>query len=253
MDVLDALRDRRSVREFTQAPVPAELLTRCLEDARWAPSWSNTQPYRVAVAEGAVRDELSATLTALFDEGMALRRAGLATRLYARARGRVPRGEWNVPLEYPEELQAARRATGFGLYGALGIAREDRAARDLQMRKNYEFFGAPVVVFLFAHEGLGSYAALDAGVFLQSFMLACTSHGLATCAQGALALWPAPIRRVFDVPPRYRLLVGCAVGYAAEHPVNAFNPGRVAASQLVVPAAPGRGSASPRAARVASG
>lgn len=229
MDLSDAIRDRRSTRRFKPDPVPAELLDACLDDARWAPSWSNTQPYRVAIARGAARDRIVAALTASFDEGMALARAPSWKKLWAvarGARGRVPRGELRVPLDYPEDLQAARRATGFGLYKVLGIARDDRTARDAQMRRNYELFGAPVALFVFVHEGLGVYAALDAGLFLQSFLLACHARGLATCAQGALALWADPVRAEFDVPPHYRLLVGCSIGYAEDHAVNAYNPGR---------------------------
>ncbi len=234
MDVLTALKERRSTRQFKPDPVPPELLAQCLDEARWAPSWSNTQPYRVAVATGALRDRLSAELGALYDEGMALQRSGPVRKLLALAKGRVPKGDYHVPREYPADLQPARRASGFGLYGVLGIAREDRAARERQMRRNYEFFGAPVALFLFAHAGLGVYSTLDAGVFLQSFMLACHAHRLGTCAQGALAVWSKPVREAFAVPPYYRLLVGCSVGYPADAPVNAFNPGRQEALALTL-------------------
>jgi nitroreductase len=234
MDLEDALRGRRSIRQFKPDPVPAEVLRACLEDAIHAPSWSNTQPCRVGVAQGAVRDGLARELGALFDQGMALQRAPAWKKAWAWLTGAIPRGEFNVPLEYPADLQDARRATGFGLYGALGIDRADHAGRERQMRRNYQFFDAPVAVFVFAHEGLGAYAALDAGMFLQSFMLACHAHGLGTCAQGALAVWPVPVRRAFDVPEHYKLLVGCSVGYAADHPVNAFNPGRAPLNTLLL-------------------
>lgn len=229
------MRGRRSIREFKTDPVPADLLRACLDEARWGPSWSNTQPYRVGIAQGALRDRLAASLSAGFDAGLKLKRAPSWTKAWAWVRGLVPRGEYPVPSDYPSDLQAARRATGFGLYGALGIRREDHAARDAQMRKNFEFFGAPVALFVFAHEGLGAYAALDAGIFLQSFMLACHTRGLGTCAQGALALWPQPVRDAFAVPAAYRLLVGCAVGFPSDSAVNAFNPGRCEVDQLLLP------------------
>ena len=236
MDVSTALAQRRSIRDFKADPIPPELLNAVLADARWAPSWSNTQPYRLGIASGALRDTISSKLCALYDEGMALQRAAPWTRLAALLSGKVPKGDYAVPREYPEDLQPARRATGFGLYGVLGIAREDKPAREKQMRKNYEFFGAPTVIFLFAHEGLGHYATLDAGIWLQSFMLAAQARGLGTCAQGALAVWPEPIRAAFDVPPRYRLLCGCSVGFPAATPVNAFNPDRPAAEALLLKA-----------------
>ena len=54
----ELVRTRRSVRDFRPDPIPEELLERVLADATWAPSWSNTQPYFVAVASGAQRDQL---------------------------------------------------------------------------------------------------------------------------------------------------------------------------------------------------
>jgi nitroreductase len=234
MDVQSALKERRSTRQFKPDPVAAELIQACLEDARWAPSWSNTEPYRVAVAQGTLRDRLSSQMCALFEEVMALQRASVWKKVTALLTGKIPRGDYHVPREYPQELQAARRSCGLGLYKMLGIERSDHVARERQLRRNYEFFGAPVVVFLFAHEGLGSYSVLDAGLFLQSFLLACHSRGLATCAQGALAICPGPVREAFAVPKHYKLLVGCSVGYADSHPVNAFNPGRAPLSDLLL-------------------
>jgi nitroreductase len=236
MDLLTALEQRRSVRQFKPEPVPEDVLQACLDDARWAPSWSNTQPYRVAIATGALRDRLATELCALYDEGMKLRRAPPWVKAQALLAGKVPRGDYKVPQEYPEELQPARRATGFGLYGVLGIERGDLPARENQMRRNYLFFDAPVALFLFAHAGLGAYSVLDAGIWLQSFMLACQSRGLATCAQGALAVWPKPVRAAFEVPEQYKLVCGCSVGFAADAKVNAFNPGRPPGSSILLAA-----------------
>lgn len=242
MDVTTALRSRRSTRRFRAEPVPEDVLRAALDDARWAPSWSNTQPYRLAVAQGGVRDRLAADLRRRFEDALHLQRAPTWRKLLALVRGRVPRGDLRVPIDYPEDLQPARRATGFGLYATLGIAREDRAARDVELRRNYDFFGAPVALFVFTHRGLGAYAALDAGVFLQSFLLACHARGLGTCAQGALALWPEPVREAFAVPEAYQLALGVSVGWPEEHPVNSYNPGRAPLETLLLgeAAAPAR-------------
>ena len=75
------------------------------------------------------------------------------------------------------------------------------------------------------HGDLGTFAALDAGIMLQTLMLSAQSHGLATCAQGALATWGSPVRDEFDIPAGYKLLCGLSMGYASDHNVNAFNPG----------------------------
>jgi nitroreductase len=229
------IRARRSVRDFLPDPVPPELIDAVLADANQAPSWSNTQPYRVAVASGALRDRLAAELCARFDAATAARKRGALGRLRLLLRRGAPDGDFRTNFDYPHDLQPRRRATGFGLYGVLGIARDDRDARDRQLRRNFEFFGAPTVMFVFVHAGLREFAVLDAGVFLQTLMLSARARGLATCAEGALATWAGPVRAAFDVPPRYKLICGVAIGYASAHPVNRYDPGRGDPRDLLLP------------------
>jgi len=64
MEVIQAIKERRSIRKYKPEPVSDEELNIVLEAARWAPSWANTQCWRFIV----VRDKekkvgLSQTLT----------------------------------------------------------------------------------------------------------------------------------------------------------------------------------------------
>jgi nitroreductase len=57
MDVFNAIRTRRTVRDFTDAPVSDAVLHKILQAARWAPSSSNAQPWHfIAVRD---RDTIS--------------------------------------------------------------------------------------------------------------------------------------------------------------------------------------------------
>jgi len=217
MKLTEAVHGRSSIRAFAPDPVEEAVLARVVANALPSPSWANTQPYRLAVASGAACDRLR-------DD------------MLAAARGEMPAPEHDLLFAYPPELQMRRRAAGFGLYAALGIAREDRDRREAQYRENFAFFGAPAVAFLFAHEALGVYGVLDAGIFLQSYLLAAYAEGLGTCAQASLASYPGVVRRHFAVPPGHRLLCGVSIGWPAEHPANAFKPGRMQPSDLLVPA-----------------
>jgi nitroreductase len=229
------LQSRRSVRDFLPTPVPQDVLDAILADANAAPSWSNTQPYRVAIASGEVRDQLAQQLTSRFDAGMAAQRSGWLGKLkLLTTKGAMPDGDYKVNFEYPSDLQTPRRATGQGLYDLLGIGRKDHAARNAQMRRNFEFFGAPTVLFIFVHSGLREFSVLDAGIFAQTLMLSAQARGLGTCAQGALATWAGPVKEAFAVPKQYKLICGISMGYASEHPVNGFNPGRAAAQSWLL-------------------
>jgi nitroreductase len=49
MEVYECIRTRRTIREFTSAPVPDEIVYKILQAGRWAPSSSNTQPWHFIV------------------------------------------------------------------------------------------------------------------------------------------------------------------------------------------------------------
>ena len=57
MNVLDAIRERRSVRAYKPQAVPDESLTRVLEAARLAPSANNRQDYMFVVVKDATKRE----------------------------------------------------------------------------------------------------------------------------------------------------------------------------------------------------
>lgn len=219
MDLHDALHARSSIRAFRPDPVPDATLHRVLTAALASPSWANTQPYLLALATGPRCDALRGDLLAATER-------------------EVPNGDHPLLFDYPSPLRERRRATGFGLYAALGIGRDDRDKREAMYRRNFAFFDAPAVAFLFAHEALGAYSVLDAGVFLQSLLLAATAEGLGSCAQASLASYPHVVRRHFEVPDGYRLLCGISLGWPAEAPENRFRPDRMAVEELLIAARP---------------
>ncbi len=235
MEFRDVIRARHSVRDFTDQPVSQEQLQALLEAATTAPSWSNTQPYQIAIARGAVLESLRAELPPRFDKLMALQKAPMAKKVLAwLRRDGIPDGDYRPVVDYPADLQPRRVATGHGLYELLGIERGDKQARHAQMRDNFRFFNAPVALFVFIHEGLGIYSALDAGIFLQNLMLAATDAGLGTCAQGALGLWRSPLEQHFQLPENYKLLCGLSLGYEADSRVNQFRPERQPLGELLI-------------------
>ncbi|WP_262690392.1 nitroreductase [Kordiimonas aestuarii] len=236
MDVRTALASRRSVRDYRSDALPEALVDDILTDALHAPSWGNVQPYRVAVASGDVARAISADYLSRYEGGMRFRAASPLGKLRQWLAGfRGPDGDHNTIMTYPDELNERYRETGKGLYGVLGIGREDKAARVRQMGRNFTFFGAPTALFIFASDELGAYGPLDAGAFIQSLALAAHARGLGSCAQAALATWASPVRARFNVPPGYKLICGMALGYASDAPVNAYAPTRRTAEGVKLP------------------
>lgn len=52
MELLQAIKDRRSIRKYTSQPVERALLEKLLKESLWAPSGMNRQPWRYIVMEG---------------------------------------------------------------------------------------------------------------------------------------------------------------------------------------------------------
>ena len=64
MDTLEAIKNRRSIRQQKSDPIDDATLTKVLEAARWAPSWANTQAWRfIVVRDQNIKAQLNATRT----------------------------------------------------------------------------------------------------------------------------------------------------------------------------------------------
>ena len=222
----DLAASRHSVRDFRPDPVPAEVLDKILDDARQAPSWSNTRPFMLALATGDRADRLRAAYVREFDKtlGVQHRERGALARLALV--GNIPDGDYKVWAPYPADLRVHSIAVGRALYEHLGVARGDRARRDEVNRRNCEAFGAPVMGFVLIHSGLMPFAALDAGIMLQTLFLSAKAHGVDSCPLGVLATWRRPFDAEFEAPADYRLITGFALGYASDERVNDFRAER---------------------------
>lgn len=62
-DLMTAIKERRSIRNYTDREVPDDLLNQVLEAVRWAPSWANTQCWEIVVVrDPRIKRQLQDTL-----------------------------------------------------------------------------------------------------------------------------------------------------------------------------------------------
>lgn len=229
------LASRRSTRDFLSTAIPQEVLDQILTDALTAPSWSNTRPFKVAVASGDVRDRISQEFLARWGVLSKIMRKGFINKLrIIYSRYGLPTSNRLIAKPYPAELKPRAERVGKDLYELFGVQRGDRDARDKQWAKNYSFFGAPVELFVFVHKSLRIYAASDAGLMMQNLMLSAHAHGLGTCAQGAVGIWEDVVRKEFEISKDYRLLCGIAIGYPSDSTVNNFGAHRIGVDELTI-------------------
>lgn len=234
-DFSEFVASRRTTRSFSSKEVSPQLIEEIIQDGLTAPSWSNTRPFMVAVATGEIRDRISKDMLERWSVGAGLISGSFKDKIkFFLSPKAWPLSDYPVMKPYPKSLQPRARRVGKELYGLLGVARGDKKARDAQWAKNYEFFNAPVEMFVFIHKGLSVFAANDAGLFAENLMLSAHAKGLGTCAQGAVAIWPKAVHREFNIPKGYKLIYGIAVGYPDEAEVNSFQANRVPQEEITI-------------------
>ena len=79
--VSDFIASRRTTRDFLPTPVPQALIDQILKDSLTAPSWSNTRPFKVALATGDKRDRISNEFLSRWQTLSAGMRGGLSSKL----------------------------------------------------------------------------------------------------------------------------------------------------------------------------
>jgi nitroreductase len=211
----DLVTERRSVRAFLPEAVAQSELESIFGLAQRAPSNCNTQPWQVAVASGQSIENLRSKILPAFSAG-----------------------EWTMDFPYDGKYQGAYKERQYkaaaDLYDALGITRENKVARNEQFMKNYEFFGAPHVAFLFLPEPFGLREAADLGMYAQTLMLSIAAHGLASCPQTALSFNCDLVRQELDIDPANKLLFGLSFGFEdTQHAANACRTDRAELSDTV--------------------
>ena len=209
------LQERYSCRAFLPHQVDTATITRMLQIAQRTPSWCNSQPWQAVITRGAATDRFR---DALFDY----------------AAGRRPEPDFAFPREYRGVYLERRRECGFQLYESVGIARGDREASARQGMENYRLFGAPHAMVITTDEALGVYGVLDCGAWVNNFMLAARSLGVASIAQAALGAHPKFLRSYFGLPEDRLVVCGMSFGYEdAARPVNRFRTSRAAVDSVV--------------------
>ena len=217
MDVYVAVTSRRAVRGFTDVPVSRDVLERVLSAAAWAPSGSNIQPWHVYVLTGGPLAELK-------------RRAG----------ERVAAGDPGDEREYemyPPALKSPyherRSAFGKQRYGALGISREDREARQRIAAANWNCFGAPAALFCYIDRDMGLPQWADVGGYLQTVMLLLRAEGLHSCLQMAWSVYRRTVAEVLSPPDELILYCGMSIGFE-DVTVREDHTGRAPLDETVV-------------------
>jgi nitroreductase len=196
MDVIEAIRSRKSIRGFKPTPVPREILTGILDAAIRAPSAMNTQPWEITVLTGEALENM---------------RRGNIERLNA---GATPRPDIQ---RKPFEGQYRQRQVDLAIqiFQLMGITREDKQKRAEWQMRGFRIFDAPTAIIIAIDRSLDSsiMSILDIGALVQNICLAALNYGLGTCIEDQGIMFPEVVRKFTGIPESKRIAVCVAVGY----------------------------------------
>ncbi len=196
--VRDVLNARYTCRDFRSDPVPRTIIDKILEAATRAPSTANTQPWEIFVAGG---DRLSRIREHF---------------LLNHDKNRPPHPDLPMARQWPAALKK-RVDEIMALHQKELMTHPGEVSEDKKHQaRNFQFFGAPVVIYLCMDKSLGFWSIFDLGLLTQSILLEAREWGLDTAPALMLVAYPDIIREELAIPNHLSVVFGIALGYAAE-------------------------------------
>ncbi|MEN6330398.1 MAG: nitroreductase [Smithella sp.] len=200
MEILDAIKKRRSIRGYKPDPVSKAVIREILEIAGRAPSAMNTQPWEFAVVTG---------------EPLQKMREGNIEKIRS---GASPQPEHQVAGWPNDSVYRARQVDlAKHIFQIMDISRKDNAKRDAWLERGFCYFDAPTAIIIYVDKTLPAASpAVDVGAVMQNICLAALPFGLGTCIHDQGIMYPDVVKRCTGIPESKRLIVAISIGYPDE-------------------------------------
>lgn len=196
----EAMQGRRSIRGFQDKPVSRALLEEIIALANRAPSSMNTQPWHLHVLTGAPLERV---------------REGNSSRMLA---GEPPVREITDHAAYAGPHRDRQVEIAKQLFGAMGIAREDKAMRQDWVMRGFRQFDAPVSIVMTFDRALAedTIAHFDVGAVTYGLVLAAWSRGLGAVINGQGIMQSPVVREHAGIPEDQVIMTCVALGWPDE-------------------------------------
>lgn len=197
MEYDDVVMGRRSIRGYKPEPVPREVIEEVIALAMRAPSSLNNQPWHFHVITGEPLDAI---------------RSGNTERNLA---GVPDSREFRLSSPYGGVHRERQVEIAKQLFAVMGIAREDKAARQDWVLRGFRQFDAPVSIVITYDRVLAGddIAPFDCGAVTNALVNAAWSRGLG-CVINSQGIMQSPVVREHAGIPDDELIMMCvAMGY----------------------------------------
>ncbi len=218
MDIVEAIKIRKSIRGFKADPVPKEVIMEVLEIAGRAPSAMNTQPWEFAVLTGEVLEKIKQVNI---------------EKLYSPD----PSQPEHTVTGWPRDSVYRDRQVELAIqiFKLMDIGREDKEKRASWMERGFRYFDAPAAIILLTDSVLTDEGPLlDLGAVMQTICLAALSYDLGTCIEDQGVMAPEVVRKLANIPETKRIIMSIAIGYPDwDFPANKLETTREPIENLV--------------------
>lgn len=201
MDLEQAMRERRSIRGFTDKSVSKDLLEEIIALANRAPSSMNTQPWHLHVLTGGPLNQV---------------RMGNQTRMME---GVPPSREITDHGAYEGVHRDRQIEIAVQLFEAMGIERGDKEKRLDWVMRGFRQFDAPVSIVVCYDKSMepgGTIAHFDLGAVTYGLVLAAWSKGLGAVINGQGIMQSPVVREIAQIPDDQIIMTCVALGWPDE-------------------------------------
>ncbi len=213
MDLIEAIKERRSIRAFKIDPIPREKVEDVLNLSLLAPSAINLQPWELIVVTGEEKERLSRTLVRAYREK-------------------------NISCS-PDTVKPLPKMFG------------KRGARTLEAMKPFfkemgadpgqfinegscQFYGAPAVILICLDDSFSKARLTDIGIAVGYLVLAAHAFGLGACPIGLITAYEDEIRELLNIPENKRVVISVALGFPDwTSPITSFKSSRESLEKMV--------------------
>ncbi len=208
MDVIEAIRTRKSIRCYRPDPVPREVLAEILQIASRAPSSMNTQPWEFTVIAGDVLERIKQANVDKFNAGEP--------------------GDLGWEIErFKDKCRERQVAVAIQLFKSMGIAREEREKRTDWERRGFRYFDAPAAIIISVDKEHLPRTQFDIGAVSQTIVLVALKYGLGTCIHDQGITYPDVLRELAGIPESKQMIISLSIGYPdGDFPANKVESAR---------------------------
>ena len=218
MELLEAIKSRRSIRAFKPDPVPKKVLTQLLDVARQAPSGANNQPWEFYIFMGEARDKLT---NAMLEKWRLKGMKSLSPDI-------------KMFLKHPKGPYEKRQNVFFRQFLDLIEPEDGKKKMQKWLELSFSQYGAPALIIIAVDKMASGWFIFDTGSITQTIALVAQEYGLGTCILGDVTAYPEEIRRIASIPESKQAIIGIAIGYPDwDDPLNSLRTDREPVEKLV--------------------